>query len=125
MRAVAQAVLEGSLPSANPEREAALRAHQLRVEASIQGLPPATRKELSDLLALLGTSAGRWALCGLRTAWADAPVADVSAALSQMRFSSMALRRQVYQALRELSSAAWFAGPETWVQLGYPGPAAV
>jgi hypothetical protein len=122
MSAVARAVLEGSLPEGEPARAAALLAHQQRVEASIAGLAPATRKELSDLLALLCTSAGRWALTGLSTDWPQASTAEVRDRLQAMRLSSQLMQRQIYQALRELTSAAWFADAGTWVQLGYPGP---
>jgi hypothetical protein len=125
MAAVAGAVLEGSLPETEPARAEALRAHQLRVEASIAGLAPATRKELSDLLALLCTSAGRRALTGLSTDWPHASTAEVRDRLQAMRVSSQLTQRQIYQALRELSSASWFADTGTWVQLGYPGPEAI
>jgi hypothetical protein len=39
-----------------------------------------------------------------------------------MRRSTLAIRQQVYLALRELMMASYFAGPATWRQLGYPGP---
>jgi len=125
MTAVAKAVLEGNLPEDEPGRGAALAAHQQRVEASIAGLAPATRTELSDLLALLCTSAGRWALTGLSSDWSRASTAEVRDRLQAMRLSSHLTQRQIYQALRELSSAAWFADAGTWVQLGYPGPSAL
>ena len=33
--------------------------------------------------------------------------------------------QQAYQALRDLTNAAWFADPEAWSAIGYPGPQAV
>ena len=83
---------------------------------------PATRAELSDLLALLSTAPGRLALTGLSSRWAEASAVDVSQALQDMRLSSSQTRRQVYQAFRDLSNAAWFADAGTWEALGYPGP---
>jgi hypothetical protein len=61
-------------------------------------------------------------LTGLSTDWRHASTAEVRARLQAMRLSSQLTQRQIYQALRELSSAAWFADASTWVQLGYPGP---
>lgn len=122
---MARAVLEGCLPADAAVQTVALQAHLQRLDASIAGLAPATRRELSDLLAVLGTAAGRRALTGLGTPWAQASAAEVQQALSRMRTSSSAIRQQVYHALRDLTNAAWFADAGSWDLLGYPGPQAV
>lgn len=124
-RAVARAVLQGNLPEEAAAQSAALQAHLGRLERAIQGLAPATRKELSDLLALLGTAPGRLVLTGLRSGWNTASADELTAALQAMRTADSHTRRQVYQALRELSNAAWFADAGTWGPLGYPGPTLV
>ena len=120
--AVARAVLQGALPEDPQVQAGALAQHLQRLEASIAGLPPATRVELSDLLALLSLAPGRLALTGLSTAWPRATVPELQAALQDMRRSGSQTRRQVYQALRDLTNAAWFADAGTWALLGYPGP---
>lgn len=119
---VARAVLDGVLPQDPAVQAVALKGHLDRLDALIAGLPPATRAELSDLLALLGTAPGRWALAGLGSPWSEASTADLQAALQAMRVSGSATRRQVYQALRDLSNGAWFADAGSWTALGYPGP---
>jgi hypothetical protein len=124
-RAVARAVLQGSLPADPALQATALHTHLGRVQAAVNGLAPATRKELSDLLALLSTAPGRLALTGLRSGWAEASVDELGVALQAMRTAGSSTRRQVYQALRELSNAAWFAEAGNWAQLGYPGPTTV
>jgi len=93
MRAVAEAVLDGSLPADTAARATALDAHLERLQAAIAGFPPSTRSELSQLLSL--------------------------------RVSGVDLRRQVYQALRDLTNAAYYADASTWPLLGYPGPRAL
>ena len=120
--AVAQAVLEGVLPQDPAVRAVAMRAHLDRVEQAIQGLAPATRGELSDLLAVLSLGPGRWALSGLGVDWAEASADEVAQALQAMRVSGSQTRRQVYQALRDLTNAGWFADAGTWGALNYPGP---
>lgn len=120
--AVAGSVLDGILPNDARIRAQALDAHLARVEASIAGLAPSTRAELSDLLALLATAPGRLALTGLRVDWPQATTDAVGDALQTMRLSSIHTRRQVYQAFRDLTNAAWFADAGTWDALGYPGP---
>ena len=42
-----------------------------------------------------------------------------------MRTSRIGLRQQAYHALRDLTNAAYFADPQTWPLMGYPGPRAV
>lgn len=120
--AVARAVLDGVLPADPAVQAVALKGHLDRLDAAIAGLPPATRAELSDLLALLCTAPGRWALLGLGPPWSDASPAELQAALQGLRVARSELRRQVYQALRDLSNAAWFADAGSWNLLGYPGP---
>lgn len=122
MRAVARGVLDGSLPDARAAQDAALDAHLVRLQVSLAALSPASQREVDQLLTLLATAPGRVAIAGLAPAWEDASVDDLQRALQSMRVASLALRRQAYQALRDLTHAAFFADPSTWAQLGYPGP---
>jgi hypothetical protein len=121
-RAVGLAVLDGLWPAQAAPREAAVLG---RLEATISGLPPPTRAELSQLLTLLSLGPARQMLAGLRPAWSAASVAQVQEALQGMRVSPRQVRQQAYHALRDLSMAAYFAGAETWAPMGYPGPAEV
>jgi hypothetical protein len=119
---VARAVLDGSLPDADPARAEAIDGHLSRTESMLRMLPPHTQHEVARLLALLDVPPMRVALTGLRADWQQAPVGELQAALNSMRTSSSVMRRQVYAALRELTHAAYFADAATWPLLGYPGP---
>lgn len=121
MRAAAQAVLSDLLPAPGAARDGALQAQLARLDATIAGFPAATRKELSDALGLLGTAAGRYALVGLSSPWAEASVSDVQQALDAMRLSSSNTKQQVYHALRDLNVIAFFTEPANWQAAGYPG----
>jgi hypothetical protein len=121
-RAVARAVLEGALPAGGEAQQRALDQHLNRLDGAIAAFPRPVQAELNQLLALLASSAGRLGLAGLRSAWVEASVADLSAALTGMRYSSLELRQQAYHALRDLTNAAYFADESTWPLLGYPGP---
>jgi hypothetical protein len=132
--AVARAVLAGAWPhheaqdagvDARARADAALAAQVDRVEAVIAAFPAATQAELAQLMSLLTTAPGRWAIAGLRPGWGEASVAEVSAALAAMRTSSLSLKVQAYQALRDLTLAAWYAEPAAWAAIGYPGPRAL
>lgn len=120
--AVARAVLDGSLPVDAAARDQALQAHLARLEATIGGLSPYTRTELSRLLSLLGSAPGRVALAGVHADWPQASVAELQHGLQSMRSSSLELRQQAYHALRDLTNAAYYADTTVWPLLGYPGP---
>lgn len=124
-RAVARAVLEGSLPLEVAARERALDAHLVRLEAVIDGLPPVTRSEIAQMLALLSVAPARRWLTGLASDWDDAGLQEVEAALRRMRADPQALRQQTYHALRDLNNAAFYAQSEYWPLMGYPGPTPV
>jgi hypothetical protein len=125
LAAVARAVLDGSLPSDTAAQAAAIEAHLTRIEATVGAMPAHTQGEIADLLALLAMPPLRATLFGLSGAWADAPLANVQAALQSMRQSSLLPKRQAYNALRDLTHAAYFAHASTWPLLRYPGPRAL
>ena len=118
-------VLATLLPAEAAARSAAIAAYLPRVEAAIEGLPPALQAEVDELLTIAGSAPGRLALVGLRTAWAEASAAEVQAALAGMRDSSLALRQQAFHALRDLTSASYFSDAAPWAVIGYPGPRSV
>ena len=121
-RAVATGVLDKTLPEQPGAKDAALTALLGRIDILISALPPHAQAELSQLVSILGSSAGRMALAGLNTGWRDAGVQEVQAALQSMRFSSLALRQQAYAALHDITAGAYFSEPDSWAVLGYPGP---
>lgn len=121
-RAIGRAVLDGSLPADPGAAQIALGGMLDRIDALTQMLPPHAQAELSQLLALLDTAAGRLGMAGLGTDWPDASVAQIQSALQSMRVSSVALRQQAYQALHDIAGAAYFSDASTWEFLGYPGP---
>ena len=125
LSAVGRAVLDGSLPADAGPQQGALASHLNRMDATLRAMPSATQRELGDLLALLALPPGRRALAGLAADWPRAEVAQIQAALQAMRTSRLSLRRQAYQALRDLTHAAYFADSATWARLGYPGPAKI
>jgi hypothetical protein len=125
LAAVARAVLDGSLPADAAAQAAAIDDHLARMESTLSAMPLQTQREVADLLALLAMPPLRVTLAGLTGAWEHASVADVQAALQSMRQSSLLLRRQAYNALRDLTHAAYFADASTWPLLHYPGPRAL
>ena len=121
MAAVAQTLLRGLQP-AGTEHSAEMQAHLSRLEQAIAGLAPATQAELNQLLKLMLVAPGRIGLVTLSTSWAQASTEQIAKSLKAMRSSRLKLRRQAYQALRDLHLAAWAADPKNWPMLAYPGP---
>jgi hypothetical protein len=119
---IAGALLDGILPTdvAGAQRE--VQALLVRLDATIAAFPPHVQAELSQLLALLGSTGGRIAFAGLQQDWLEASVSQRAAALQAMRASSLQLRQQAYQALHDLVGSAYFSDAATWHLLGYPGP---
>lgn len=120
--AVGRAVLDKTLPADEGARQIALNGLLSRVDVLVLSLPPHAQAELSQLLALLASAAGRRALAGLGEPWHQASVADIQQALQDMRLSGLALRQQAYAALHDITAGAYFSDPASWALLGYPGP---
>lgn len=122
MHAVTLCVLEGALSGDESTRRAQLATQLDALEQTIEHFAPHAREELSLLLGLLSTVPGRVGLAGLLPDWQDAPTSAVREVLQSMRVSRLTVRQQAYHALRDLTNAAWFAAPEHWAAIGYPGP---
>ena len=118
----ARALLDGSLPADSTALQSALGALLVRIDGVVAALPPHAQSELSQLLAVLSSAAGRRALAELSQPWESAPVQDIQQALQSMRVSGISLRQQAYQALHDIVGGAYFSDPGTWSLLGYPGP---
>lgn len=125
MTALAQGLLDGTLPTESVARRSALDGLLQRLDDLVAGLPAHAQTELSQLLAILASAPGRRWLAGLDTPWNEANVPQVQAALADMRGSPLSPRLQAYQALHDLVGGAYFADPSAWTALGYPGPRAL
>jgi hypothetical protein len=121
-RGVARGVLQGSLPAHGVACDAVLNAHLQRLDDTLFAFPTPIQTELSQLLALLASAPGRAGVAGLHDDWPEASDAEIGEALQRMRTSGLSLRQQAYHALRDLTNAAYYADPQVWVLMGYPGP---
>jgi hypothetical protein len=121
-RAVARGVLDGVLPDDPAVAGVMLDRHLERVEVAVAAFPPHARQELAQLLSVLANPVGRRLLAGVNAPWNDATVAQLQDGFDAMRRSSLALRRQAFLALRDLTNAAFYSEPGTWAYLDYPGP---
>ncbi len=121
-RAVGIGVLDKTLPEQPAAKQAAVTSLLNRIDVLISALPHHAQAELSQLLAILASGAGRLGLAGLSTSWATASVTDIQMALQGMRLSTLVVRQQAYAALHDITAGAYFSEPTTWSVLGYPGP---
>jgi hypothetical protein len=125
MRAVIPALLDGALPANADARRAAIERTVTAVEVAIAGLPPGSRDELAAMFAMLSFAPVRIALAGVGPAWRDADVRDVDAFIVRLQTSRWQVKRAAYDALHQLTFAAWYADDSTWAAIGYAGPPAL
>ena len=122
MRAIIPALLDGALPDDLTERRVAIEDTVGAVGTAIAGLPPAAREELSALFALLAFAPVRVAFADVAAEWPEASVTTTNAFLVRLQKSRWSVKRTAYDALHQLTFAAWYANPRTWTSIGYPGP---
>ncbi len=123
--AIVPVMLDGALPADPVLRRAAVSDTVAGVAQAVGGLPPAAQQEFARLFALLALAPTRFALAGVTTPWAQAGPEAVAAFLERWRTSGWALLRSAYDALHQLVLAAWYANPQAWPAIGYPGPPAL
>lgn len=117
--AIAPVMLADALPANDP---AVLHDVVAGVEQAIAGLPPAVRKEIDQLFALLSLAPTRALVAGVWSPWPQASPEAVSAFLDRWRNSRLALLRSGHGALHQLFFAAWYGNSRAWPAIGYAGP---
>ena len=122
MRAIIPAFRDGALPDDATERRAAVEETLSAVDTAISGLPPTAREELASLFALLAFAPVRMAFAAIDVRWRDASLTTTSAFLLRLQKSRWSVKRTAYDALHQLTFAAWYANARTWPSIGYPGP---
>jgi hypothetical protein len=121
LRAIAQALLVGALSNDAARRNAELTRVVTATAELISNLPPATRKEIGDLFALLSFKPAR-AMLGYSGDWSTPDLPAITKFLEGLRDSSLGLKQQAYFALHDLLMGSFYAEPATWLGTGYPGP---
>lgn len=118
--AIAPVMLASALPA--DDREAARASTVSAVETAIDGLSLAAQQEIGELFDLLAFAPTRILAAGLWQDWPAASPADIGRFLDAWRHSRFDLLKSGYAALHDLIFGAWYASPESWQAIGYPGP---
>jgi hypothetical protein len=123
-RAVLAAIVPVMLAGAigREDRPAAIARTVTGVETAIAGLALPTQKEIGQLFDLLSFAPTRILAAGLWTDWPQASPEAIGRFLDSWRHSRFDLLKSGYAALHNLIFGAWYAVPENWPAIGYPGP---
>jgi hypothetical protein len=119
--AIANAVLAGMLPADTGIRTRLLMETADGVRHAVSGLSLQSQKEVAELFSLLTLSPSRRLIAGVSAPWHEARVEEVTAFLEAWRRSRFALLQGAYAALHDLVLGAWYARPDNWAAIGYPG----
>lgn len=125
LAAIVPILLQAALPDDQIARNDAIRDTVDNIGRAVQGLPPAAQQELSQLFALLAFAPARIALARVASQWDEASPTEVAAFLDRWRTSGFTLLRSAYDALHQLTFAAWYGNPRSWSTIGYAGPPAL
>lgn len=90
-------------------------------EKTISTLPRFTQKEVFLLLDLLGNRVTRFFLTGIWSPFSATPRGELDSGLLEWSRSSLGMRRNAYEGLRDLILGTWYANPIHWQKIGYPG----
>jgi hypothetical protein len=115
---IGQAVLESVIePGDTPALQSSVQA----TLATIATLPPYAQQEINQLFRLLSWQPTCWLFTGLRD-WNSATPDQVKKFLQRWRHHDWRLLQSAYHALHDLILGAWYAQPNSWHRIGYPGP---
>lgn len=116
--AVALVVLGPACTGSEQDRQRAVEG----VKVAVSRLSPSAQREVGELLSLLTFAPARALAAGIWTDWQHACGPDVAAFLQRWRTSRLGLLQSGYHALHDLILGSWYADPQSWAGIGYPGP---
>jgi hypothetical protein len=114
--------LEGALLADDEARSELIKRTIAGVDKAISGLSLATQKEIGELFDLLSFAPTRMIVAGIWSAWPEATPEAIGKFLESWRHSRFDLLKSGYAALHDLIFGAWYARPDTWAAIDYPGP---
>lgn len=122
LTALVPVMLTGALPAAGEAREALIVRTVAGVDKAIAGLSLATQREVGELFDLLAFPPTRMLAAGIWSPWPKATPEAIGNFLESWRHSRFDLLQSGYAALHDLIFGAWYARPDTWAAIAYPGP---
>ncbi len=122
LSALIPVMLAGALTTQPEDASRQINRTLSGVEAAINGLSLAAQAEIGELFDLLTFPLTRMLAAGLWSPWKDATPASLNAFLESWRHSRFDLLKSGYAALHDLILGTWYAQPESWAVIGYPGP---
>jgi len=125
LNAVVPVMLAGALPEDIEKRTQSIEAIISGVDKTVAHFPPSVRAEIRQLLWLLESPLTRPVLTGIWSGWHKASANDIQEFLDSWQHSRLDLLRVGYTALHDLVMGAWYANPQSWQRIHYPGPPAV
>jgi hypothetical protein len=100
----------------------AVNAATVQLDRSLQAASPFVQGEVLNLLGMLSLPLTRGPLTGIWGDLAQASPAQLEAFLLRWRDSRFELLRKGHKALLQLLQLSWYATPQSWAAVGYPGP---
>ena len=112
---------DSMLPAAPDARKQAIEACAYGVGVSVGFMPLLNQEGVRGLFAFLRQ--GPQAIHpSLPKTWAEMSPPAMQTALQGLRFGEKPEGRTMYAALIALIAGAWYASPQTWNAIHYPGP---
>ena len=122
LKALIPVILAGALPADPGNMDALITRTIAGVDKAIAGLSLATQKEIGELFDLLAFAPTRMLAAGIWSSWEQTKPEAIGEFLESWRHSRFDLLKSGYAALHDLIFGAWYAHPDTWTAIGYPGP---
>jgi len=121
LAAIAPVMLGSALPKDVGSRKAVIDGFH----TAVAGLSPSVQDEVAQLFTLLRVAPLRMLATGVMRPWRSASASEIERFLTDWRYSGITKLRSAYDALHQLTIAAWYGNPKSWPHIGYPGPPTV
>ena len=93
-----------------------------KVDELLSRVHPANAAEIGQALGLLESPAAGLVLDGRTSTFTGSSGEEQDAILAAWRASDITVRRKAFKAINGLCNAAYYASPEIYPHVGYPGP---
>lgn len=115
-------LLAGAFNGPASERDAWIEEVLRALDTGIASQLPPVQKEIRQMMSLLTLPPLRVAVTGVWSRWENAGTPAIDAFLNRWRVSRFSMLKTAYDALFQLTAAAWYGNPKSWPAIGYAGP---
>lgn len=122
LQAICPVILKEVIPSSDIDKKVAIETVLYNIDFCLSRMSITLKGDIRLLFDLLNNFIGRVVFARMWNSWENASQSEIEAFINRCRISEFSLYANIFIVLHSLVVNCWYAQPQSWQQIGYPGP---